>query len=175
MTAAITGPVTIAAVEQAMLERLQAAVPDLQDDRIAAEVFPEAPDQYRLTHPVAALLVMYGGSRFSEPVATGAVVQTRRLEFDVVVMAKSRRTHTGAVELLAQARRALTGWRAPGCDPAFPVREVLTGQDQGVWTYTLTIAMDSLHLEDLPAEEGVPLTSVTVGSDMGQSVTEEEA
>ncbi len=59
-------------VLDAVLARLREKLPQLQ-----VEYFPEKPAEYRLNHPVGALLLSYAGSRFDRPDDTGAVIQSR--------------------------------------------------------------------------------------------------
>ena len=54
-------------VLDAVLARLREKLPQLQ-----VEYFPEKPAEYRLNHPVGALLLSYAGSRFDRPDDTGA-------------------------------------------------------------------------------------------------------
>lgn len=56
-------------VLDAVLARLREKLPQLQ-----VEYFPEKPAEYRLNHPVGALLLSYAGSRFDRPDDTGAVI-----------------------------------------------------------------------------------------------------
>lgn len=58
-------------VLDAVLARLREKLPQLQ-----VEYFPEKPAEYRLNHPVGALLLSYAGSRFDRPDDTGAVIQS---------------------------------------------------------------------------------------------------
>ena len=59
-------------VLDAVLTRLREKLPQLQ-----VEYFPEKPAEYRLNHPVGALLVSYAGSRFDKPNDIGAVLRLR--------------------------------------------------------------------------------------------------
>ena len=65
----------------AVLARLREKLPQLQ-----VEYFPEKPAEYRLNHPVGALLLSYAGSRFDRPDDTGAVIQSQTIQLCVTVV-----------------------------------------------------------------------------------------
>lgn len=65
-------------VLDAVLARLREKLPQLQ-----VEYFPEKPAEYRLNHPVGALLLSYAGSRFDRPDDTGAVIQSQTIQLCV--------------------------------------------------------------------------------------------
>lgn len=71
-------------VLDAVLTRLREKLPQLQ-----VEYFPEKPAEYRLNHPVGALLVSYAGSRFDKPNDIGAVLQTQTIQLCVTVVSAS--------------------------------------------------------------------------------------
>lgn len=68
-------------VLDAVLARLHEKLPQLQ-----VEYFPEKPAEYRLNHPVGALLLSYAGSRFDRPDDTGAVIQSQTIQLCVTVV-----------------------------------------------------------------------------------------
>lgn len=68
-------------VLDAVLARLREKLPQLQ-----VEYFPEKPAEYRLNHPVGALLLSYAGSRFDRPDDTGAVIQSQTIQLCVTVV-----------------------------------------------------------------------------------------
>lgn len=68
-------------VIDAVVARLKEKLPGL-----SVEYFPEKPAEYRLNHPVGALLVSYAGSRFDKPDDIGAVIQPQTLQLCVTVV-----------------------------------------------------------------------------------------
>ena len=75
---------------------LVAAFPDL-----AVELFPARPEDYRLNHPVGALLLAYPGSRFADPILRAtSVCQERTLTLGVSLVSRHLWGPDGAVALL---------------------------------------------------------------------------
>jgi hypothetical protein len=133
---------TIEAIEQAVRDRLQAAVPT-----VAVQGWPDRPEAYVLKHALGALLVRYTGSRFDRPETTDVMVQTQTIQVEVAALMRALRTHEGLYALLDAARHALTGFRAAGCSAMHPTRETFTDYAEGVWQYTIEFACEALHTE----------------------------
>lgn len=133
---------TIEAIEQAVMDRLHAAIPT-----VAVEGWPDRPEAYVLKHAVGALLVRYAGSRFGKPEPTDVVVQTQTPKIEVAALTRALRTHKGVYALLGAVRRALTGFRAAGCSAMYPMSETFTDYADGVWQYTIEFACEALHTE----------------------------
>ncbi|VAV76601.1 Gp37 protein [Enterobacter hormaechei] len=92
-------------VLDAVLTRLREKLPQLQ-----VEYFPEKPAEYRLNHPVGALLVSYAGSRFDKPNDIGAVLQTQTIQLCVTVVFRQLNGKRGAIDVLDAVRRILGGY-----------------------------------------------------------------
>lgn len=97
-------------VLDAVLTRLREKLPQLQ-----VEYFPEKPAEYRLNHPVGALLVSYAGSRFDKPNDIGAVLQTQTIQLCVTVVFRQLNGKRGAIDVLDAVRRILGGYTPPNC------------------------------------------------------------
>ena len=50
--------------------------------------YPDRPESYRLTHRIGAALVRYDGAKYGPLLDTAAIVQQRRLGFEVTVMTR---------------------------------------------------------------------------------------
>ena len=97
-------------VLDAVLAQLREKLPQLQ-----VEYFPEKPAEYRLNHPVGALLVSYAGSRFDKPNDIGAVLQTQTIQLCVTVVFRQLNGKRGAIDVLDAVRRILGGYTPPNC------------------------------------------------------------
>lgn len=144
----------------AIVARLKAKVPAL-----AVEYFPDRPADYRLNHPLGALLVSYPGSRFDETVDTAAVVQPRRIHFSVTVVLRQLNGRGGAIDVLDQARVALVGFRPPDCRKLAAVSETFLGEEAGLWQYALDLSTVSVIVEDYTPSTAHPLTRVNYEPD----------
>jgi len=143
----------IATIETAIAAQLRAQV-----SVIEVAQFPDKPAAYRLTHRIGAALVAWRGATYGALIDTEAVVQTRRLEFEVALLVRDlgwsyggdpSGPNPGAYALLEAIRAALTGLRLPGCRKMFPMREQFLGRDPqgGLWTWSALYALETMALE----------------------------
>jgi hypothetical protein len=173
--------IDIATIEDAIVSQLQSQI-----NTIEIAHYPDRPETWRLTHRVGAALVMYKGAQYGELLDTSAIIQERKLEFEISVMMRdlgwavggdASGPTPGAYAIIEGIRTALTGYEVPGCRKMYPVREKFVKRDKqgGVWTYSSTFALSTVAVEasqpdDLPLfikgialEEGGQ-TSVTLGA-----------
>jgi hypothetical protein len=146
-------PLDIATLESAIAAQLRAQV-----TAIEIVQFPDKPAAYRLTHRIGAGLVAWRGATYGALIDTAAVVQSRRLEFEIILLVRDlgwsfgadpSGPNPGAYALLEAIRAALTGLRLPGCRKLFPLREQFLGRDPqgGVWTWSALYALETMALE----------------------------
>jgi hypothetical protein len=152
----------IETIETTILGRLSAQITGIE---IAH--FPDQPEAYRMTHRVGAALVRYEGADYGKLIDTAAIVQERTLKFEITVLmrdlgwslggAASGGT-PGAYAMIEAVRAALTGFRVPGCEKSYPLRERFLRRDKqgGVWIYGITFAMRTIAVEP-STPEGYPL------------------
>jgi hypothetical protein len=115
---------------------------------LSAELFPESPKNYRLNHPVGALLVAFGSSKFSGSDAVDSVFLERNLVLPLTLVFKQLNGAKGVIGYLDQVRDCLSGWRPPHCDLSMvPVDEVFIGQVNGVWQYTQRFATRATQIQ----------------------------
>ena len=173
--------IDIATIEDAIVNQLRSQISSIE---IAH--YPDRPETWRMTHRVGAALVMYKGAQYSDLLDTAAIIQERKLEFEVAIMMRdlgwavggdASGPSPGAYAIIEGIRTALTGYRVAGCRKMYPVREKFVKRDKqgGVWTYALTFALSTVavegsHQDDFPIfikgialEEGGQ-TSITVGA-----------
>lgn len=115
---------------------------------LSVELFPESPKNYRLNHPVGALLVAFGSSKFSGSDAADSVFLERNLVLPLTLVFKQLNGAKGVIGYLDQVRDCLSGWKPPHCDlPMVPVDEVFIGQVNGVWQYTQRFATRATQIQ----------------------------
>ena len=173
--------IDIATIEDAIVSQLQSQI-----STIEIAHYPDRPETWRLTHRVGAALVMYKGAQFGEMLDTSAIIQERKLEFEISVMMRdlgwavggdASGPSPGAYAIIEGIRTALTGYEVPGCRKMYPVREKFVKRDKqgGVWTYSSTFALSTVAVEASQPEDfplfikGIALeeggqTSVTLGA-----------
>jgi hypothetical protein len=154
--------IDIATIEDAIVTQLTAQI-----DSIEIAHYPDRPETWRLTHRVGAALVMYKGSQYGDLLDTAAIIQERKLEFEVSVMMRDlgwavggdpSGTSPGAYAIIEAIRTALTGFLIPGCRKIHPTREKFIKRDKqgGVWTYSSTFALSTVAVE-APQPDDFPL------------------
>jgi hypothetical protein len=152
-------PLDIATIENALVEQLLSQI-----NLIEIVHFPDRPEAYRLTHRVGAALVSYRGATYGDLIDTAVVMQPRKLEFEVRLMARDlgwsygalgTGVSPGAYSLLEAVRAALTGFRIPGCRKTYPLKERFVERDAqgGVWIYAISFAVETLAVEAAPADQ----------------------
>jgi hypothetical protein len=155
-------PLDIATIESAITAQLRAQV-----SAIEIAQFPDKPAAYRLTHRIGAALVAWRGATYGALIDTAAVVQARRLEFEITLLVRDlgwsfggdpSGPNPGAYALLEAIRAALTGLQLPGCRKMFPLREQFLGRDPqgGVWTWSALYALETMALE-VSTQETFPI------------------
>jgi hypothetical protein len=155
-------PLDIATLESAIAAQLRTQV-----TAIEIAQFPDKPAAYRLTHRIGAALVAWRGATYGALIDTAAVVQARRLEFEITLLVRDlgwsfgadpSGPNPGAYALLEAIRAALTGLRLPGCRKMFPMREQFLGRDPqgGVWTWSALYALETMAL-DASTQDNFPI------------------
>ena len=146
------------ALLSAMLERLQTQF----GDEMAVELFPENPMQYRLNHPVGAILLAYGRSTFGGSEGTDAVFQARNIVIRLTLVFRELNGKDGVVTYLDRIRTCLTGWYAPHCDMACrPVSEQFIGHREGIWQYAQDFSTRATQLQSMVPDHGALLSNLT--------------
>ncbi|KVN76034.1 hypothetical protein WL05_01825 [Burkholderia ubonensis] len=140
----------------AIVARLRVKLPAL-----AAEYFPERPDDYRLNHAVGALLVSYPGSQYDATVDTAVVVQPRRVKFAVAVVLRQLNGRGGAIDVLDHVRAALVGFRPPDCRKLVAISDKFLGESAGLWQYVIEFSAETVIVEDAEPNDGPLLTDIT--------------
>lgn len=173
-------PIDIATIELAIIAQLRSSI-----DAIEILHYPDRPESYRLMHRIGAALVRYEGAKYGSLSDTTAIVQERRLAFEITVMMRDLgwnfggevgNTSPGAYAMIEAIRATLTGFRIPGCSKMFPLNEKFVERDKqgAVWIYAISFALRTVAVEDsstnnfplfvkgIALEEG-GLTSTSVG------------
>lgn len=133
-------------IENSIIQRLKEQIKDVH-----IEGFPEKPSEYKLIHPVGALLVHYQGASYSEPKSLGCILQDKKLEFSITIVMKNLRSpkdaHSGAYYYIDAINHVLSGFKLDGCSKMYPTKEDFLGEDNGIWQYGINFALHSQNIE----------------------------
>ncbi len=106
---------------------------------VVVEDYPDNPDTYILKAS-GAVLVAYAGTEFSPPDSSEVVRQTGDVQFQVVSVARNKRTHTGSYAMLDAIRNEVLGIEYR--EQRFSVvAEQFLEQVNGVWFYSQTFGI----------------------------------
>jgi len=153
-------------ITQEMLDALLAHLKTNSGKALAVEFFPDAPQSYRLNHPAGAVLLMFAGSRFGRSQSLDRIVQPRELTFAVTLVTKRLNGAKGAVPYLDALRSALVGFTPPHCQMGLAASgESFVGQVSGLWHYRQEYTTQSMQVEVLPADVGLPLVNADFEGD----------
>jgi hypothetical protein len=174
-------PIDIATIETAIVTRLQAMVTSID-----VVHFPAPAKEYRMTSAVGAALVTFRRATYAPVEDTAAIIQERKLEFDITLLVRDlgwsvggppSGVSPGSYALMESIRAALTGYRVPGARKIFLVSEKFLERDSegAVWTYLISVALTTIAVEpstvpEFPlfikgvAEESGDETTVTIGA-----------
>lgn len=161
----------IANIEALVVGRLRAALTiDGQPHPVVdVEPWPDDPVAYRMKHPRGAVLVMYHGAKFNESTTSRQLIEFDA-RFDIGLLSKTLRApvvsrdagepDTGVYTLLDKCRSAFLAWRPDGAaNITRLVAESFEGYREGVWQYSLSVAIPMLTVverEPVPGLYGVP-------------------
>jgi len=151
----------ISDIENQIISRLKSKIKDVQ-----VQGFPEKPSEFRLIHPIGALLVHYQGASYSEPKSLGCIVQISKLEFSITIVMKNLRSiqdgsYQGAYGYIDMVKQVLTGYKIDGCTKIYPVKEDFLGEDNGIWQYGINFVLTSQNIEADENDELPLLKTIT--------------
>ena len=79
-----------------------------KNERLKAEI-PVSIEDYKLSHPNGALLVVYRGSEYENADVTGYVVQKRNMEIGVILIVRKKQSGKTPEEYIDFVLSALSG------------------------------------------------------------------
>jgi hypothetical protein len=167
--------IDIATIEDAIVTQLRSQISTIEITH-----YPDRPETWRMTHRVGAALVMYKGAHYGDLLDTSAVIQERKLEFEISIMMRdlgwavggdAAGPSPGAYAITESIRVVLTGFEIPGCRKIYPVSEKFVKRDKqgGVWTYASTFALSTVAVEGSPTDDFALFTKGIALEEGGES------
>ncbi|MEG8946607.1 Gp37 family protein [Rosettibacter firmus] len=130
----------ITEIKNMIKSNLEAAVSNLpQQLRIPVEI-PISIDQYKLSHPIGAYLVIYKGSSFKQKDVKNIIAQDRDIEIMVVVTARYRE-EMKPEEYLDYAIEQLSGYQTDSKRTVYCSQDEWLGEEAGIWSYAATFVV----------------------------------
>lgn len=141
-----------------VIEKLKLEIPDL-----AVEYFPDKPSNYRLNHPIGALLVQYARSKYESPDELDLIVQTRKAFVGVYIIQPMLYGRLGVVANVDRVSDALLGFAPMPWQRFILVEDTFVSEKDGLWTYIVIAETEGLKVEARDPLAGLPLaTRITV-------------
>lgn len=143
-------------IEQAIIDRLKTALSPLP-----VENLPEKP--WNFTHPRGSALVMFTGM---DPVGnvldTLTSAQKVKLSYEVLLVSRSLRDHSGLYPMWAATRTALLGWKPAGYQPLKFERLRPQPYDEGSWALSCGFSTEAILVPDTEPDTGPLLQKVSI-------------
>lgn len=122
-------------IEQQIIDLLKAKFP-----KLTVESYPDNPDGYRLLNSEGALLVRYAGETSEETAVQQVLVQTERSVWNVVVVTRGLRSHTGAYPVIDSVKDSLGGEIIQG-GTLRPAGVQFISESGGVWFHAVAFEL----------------------------------
>lgn len=153
---------TLLDIEDALLAKIKEEVPWYE-----VKSYPDNPSKYVLTHPRGAVLVRFAGGKYGQTEDIGAMVQPRRTDWELTVVARHLRDHGGLYAVLDILRIGLTGYQVPGCRKASLLKEEFVSEANGIWQYAIWLAVPTVNVERAEDEDLPVLKRLTLIDNFG--------
>lgn len=116
-------------------QQLKTALPNL-----SVELFPENPDQYRLNHPVGAVLIAYGGSNYKNLGSSNHYILQDR-DVNVVITIVARHLNTTLLDALDDVKNSLNGLQIVDAISLMnAVNDRFIGHHDGTWRHVINFS-----------------------------------
>lgn len=137
------------AIESAIVAQVKSALD------VPVENVPDKP--WKFTHPKGSVLVGFVDGKANGVLDTFTSTQQITLRYEVLMLARSLRSHTGLYRYWTDVRKALLGWEPPGSTPLTLDALRNLGYDDGAWRMSATFTTSILLVPDIEPASGPPL------------------
>ncbi len=131
-------------IEESIINKLKEEFKDL-----LVQGFPEKPSEFIMIHPIAAILVHYQNSSYTNTYSLGCITQDNKKEFSITVITRNLRSNNGAYELIDRIKRLLTGFSPDCCSKMMPVKDYFISENTGIWQYGIDFSLNTTNIQIL--------------------------
>lgn len=143
-------------IEQAIIDRLATAL-----DPLPVENLPKQP--WNFTHPLGTALVMLTGMDAGATLDVMFSAQELTLSYEVLLLSRSLKDHSGLYPMWLTTRTALLGWTPAGANkPLKFVKLRPQGYQDGAWMWAATFSTEAVLVPNCDLEEGPLLQQIGV-------------
>lgn len=130
--------------------KLKTAFEELSEsNRLKVEI-PESIEEYRLTHPNGAALVVYRGSDYEDAGVSGFTVQKRNMEIGVILVVRRKSERMNPEEYVDFVLDKLSGAETGAkfnSKKVHAVQDEWIKEENGIWFYGVTFAFPNDFVE----------------------------
>ncbi len=127
---ATPAPPWLQVIESEIVDRLKITFP-----AVPVEALPDK--DWNFVHPKGAVLVTLADIKPAPSRSLYVSTHELTLGYEVFLMARSLRDHTGLYPMMFTAFNALLSWKPTGCQPLRLARTMNGGYDDGKWGWSL--------------------------------------
>jgi len=134
-----------------IVSKLKSAFEELPVSKRLKVEIPESIEEYRLTHPNGAALVVYRGSDYEDAGVSGYTVQKRNMEIGVILAVRRKSERMQPEEYVDFVLDKLSGTETEAkfnSKKIHAVQDEWIKEDNGVWFYGVTFAFPNDFVEE---------------------------
>jgi hypothetical protein len=122
-----------------------------ESERIPVD-FPKSVSEYKLNHPNAAYLIVYGGGQFNKAKSPGVIYQDRDIKIGVISVVRKQELGKQPEEYVEFAIEALSGleideFSGRADRKVYVESDEWIDEEQGIWRYIVTFIVPTEFLE----------------------------
>lgn len=145
--------------ETDIIQRLESVI-----TAVPVTALPEK--NFKFVHPKGTVLVMFTGMAPGRTIAPG--VQEVSLKYEVLILSRSLRDHTGLYPLISSALTSLLGWKPSNGSALTLDKANPTGLEESAWGFSMTFSTDSVLVPCLDPAPEYPIIKNSSVSNCGK-------
>lgn len=144
------------AIETEIVERLKTVITG-----VPVDAMPEK--GLNVIHPKGMVLVMFTGINPGQTLDMYTSIQEATLTYEVFIMARSLRDHTGLYPLIKKTLDGLLGWKPAMGKPLRLDKANPTGQEDGAWGFAMTFSTQTMLVpcQEDPDASAPPMNNIS--------------
>ena len=99
---------------------------------------------YHLSHPIGTLLVSYQESEYDTTSDMSMIAQRRLFKAKITIIARKLNGPDGTNDIVDKVGRALLGFTAVDCEPAWLVKDQFIEESNGLWHHEIDFQVVTL-------------------------------
>lgn len=135
-------------VKNWLVNKLKEQMSLLSDNDIIPVESPSSIENYKLSHPVGSVLVIYSGSQFNRREAVNSIIADRDLEFGVVVIVRDVPGKLKPEYYLQYIIDSLNGLKYKD-ELCYVAEDTFQEEVGGVWSYYIKLIVPTIYINPI--------------------------